>query len=126
MLMRQSYLKGCRCRFTGLTPPKKRTYPRISTSLGLTALRIRDPGLSCSKTKLIPWAPTIRPLHRRVFRPMVEGRGGPHTHRTTYAEEADQLKNIIEEKEVSINSLKKQVEKVDRSRYDICEVFTPP
>ena len=35
------------------------------------------------------------------------------------------LKKGIEDKEVSINFLKKQVERTDRSRYDICEVFSP-
>ena len=40
-------------------------------------------------------------------------------------EETDKLKKRIEEKEYSINFLKKQVEKTDRSRYDICEVFSP-
>ncbi len=36
------------------------------------------------------------------------------------------LKKEIEDKEVSIHFLKKQVERTDRSRYDICEVFSPP
>ena len=28
--------------------------------------------------------------------------------------------------EISVNFVKKEVEKLDRSRYDICEVFSPP
>ncbi len=32
----------------------------------------------------------------------------------------------LEDQEESTNFLKKQVERTDRSRYDICEVFSPP
>ena len=38
----------------------------------------------------------------------------------------EEFKKSIEEKEESIHFLKKEVEKMDRSRYDICEVFSPP
>ncbi len=32
----------------------------------------------------------------------------------------------LEDQEESMHFLKKQVEKIDRSRYDICEAFSPP
>ena len=32
----------------------------------------------------------------------------------------------FEERELSIDFFKKRVEKADRSRFDICEVFSPP
>ena len=38
----------------------------------------------------------------------------------------EEFKKSIEEKEESIHFLKKEVEKMDRSRYDICEIFSPP
>ena len=52
--------------------------------------------------------------------------GNTEMNRAGETDKIEKFEKIPEEQEMPIDFLKKQVEKADRSRYDICEIFSPP
>ena len=66
--------------------------------------------------------------HKKVSEHSSSSRSGGNTERNRAGEtdKIDKFEKILEEKEMPIDFLKTQVEKADRSRYDICEICSPP